>query len=179
MAEKVLKEKKKTVKTKASVCDKVVSTLPKKSPFSWYVGCLKKYVKFSGRATRAEFWSFILINAVIFVGLYFLDEGLGIFPILSGIFAALILLPLLSVMFRRLHDSGLSGWWAVLWIVAIGDFVYTFNICELIGKSVPAKEIVILLLSLLLIPVLYQILLLVFLSFRTQPCENKYGDVPH
>ena len=37
--------------------------------FSWYRYCLKKYFDFDGRASRAEFWSFALIN--IFVLLSF------------------------------------------------------------------------------------------------------------
>ena len=31
----------------------------------WYLQALKKYAVFSGRARRAEYWQFTLVNAVI------------------------------------------------------------------------------------------------------------------
>ena len=33
--------------------------------FRWYFYCFSKYLTFKGRASRAEYWSFTLINIVI------------------------------------------------------------------------------------------------------------------
>lgn len=38
----------------------------------WYVGVLKKYADFSGRARRKEYWMFFLINIIIGIVLGFL-----------------------------------------------------------------------------------------------------------
>ena len=44
---------------------------------NWYLTVLKKYADFSGRARRIEFWMFSLINLVILVGLMLIDGVLG------------------------------------------------------------------------------------------------------
>jgi uncharacterized membrane protein YhaH (DUF805 family) len=77
--------------------------------FGSIVQSLKKYVDFTGRASRHEFWCFfgfvIVAQGVAgFVGLLF---GMG--PFLSGIVGALLIIPQLAVAVRRLHDVGRSG----------------------------------------------------------------------
>jgi uncharacterized membrane protein YhaH (DUF805 family) len=84
--------------------------------------CLSDYVTFSGRARRAEYWWFALFNLIGTLGLTALDlrlfgvglESTGPFVLL---FSLAILLPAVSVMVRRLHDTGRSGWW--FWITLI------------------------------------------------------------
>jgi uncharacterized membrane protein YhaH (DUF805 family) len=77
------------------------------------VTCLKnKYVDFSGRAGRPEFWWFALFCLV---------AGLLVQVILGDIIAMLVnlalLLPSLAVGARRLHDIGKSGWFQLLWFI--------------------------------------------------------------
>ena len=76
---------------------------------NWYLAALKKYVDFSGRARRKEYWFFVLFNIIIsivlticdvFVGTYNGAAGIGI---LSGIYALAVLLPGIAVTIRRLH----------------------------------------------------------------------------
>lgn len=69
----------------------------------------EKYVKFDGRATRREFWSFILVPLSVDLFCPFL------FPIVFII----TLLPTLAVMIRRLHDGNHNGWWCCVPFVAI------------------------------------------------------------
>lgn len=76
----------------------------------WYIGVLKKYVEFSGRARRKEYWMFTLFNLIIALVLGFLD-GSGT---LGGIYALAVLLPSIGVSVRRLHDTGRTGWWLLL-----------------------------------------------------------------
>ena len=76
-----------------------------------FITCLKKYAVFSGRATRSEYWWFVLCEILI----------LGIASIISdtlpGLFALALVLPALAVGARRLHDIGRSGWWLLLMLV--------------------------------------------------------------
>ena len=76
---------------------------------------LSQYVGFSGRARRSEFWYWQLatVLAGIVVGVIEFLLGLGSDasgPISTALSLA-IFLPGLAVGFRRLHDTGRSGWW--------------------------------------------------------------------
>ena len=82
---------------------------------NWYLGVLKKYADFNGRARRKEYWVFVLFNLIIscvlsvidvFVGTYSAAMGVGI---LSGLYALGVLIPGIAVTVRRLHDTGRSG----------------------------------------------------------------------
>ncbi len=88
----------------------------------WYKYCFVNYSNFNGRATRAEFWVFTLINAVILTILskmtdIALESGNVAFPIAFLGAAIIIFLPSLAVAVRRLHDRGHTGWWAILYVV--------------------------------------------------------------
>ncbi len=96
--------------------------------------CFSKYVTFSGRAQRSEFWWFTLFYYVGFIVLSILSpmlvsivgttlDGL-VDPIrlstlimLASLFMLAAFLPSISVMVRRLHDTDRSGWW--YWIVMV------------------------------------------------------------
>ena len=95
--------------------------------------CFSKYVTFSGRASRSEFWWWILFTWAVSIGLSIVDSLLfgetivydGGFesstdtPILSGLFSLAIFLPTISVIVRRLHDRDKSGWWYWLALVPL------------------------------------------------------------
>jgi uncharacterized membrane protein YhaH (DUF805 family) len=80
----------------------------------YFIGALKKYADFSGRARRKEYWMFILIYMVINVILALLGMD-----IISGIVALALLIPSLSIGARRLHDTGRSGWWQLIYLVPL------------------------------------------------------------
>ncbi|MDE2779811.1 MAG: DUF805 domain-containing protein [Chloroflexota bacterium] len=99
--------------------------------------CLRKYADFSGRATRAEFWWWVLVTALVSFVINAIESAFGIFggrllPIpyfigidpLSTIYTLAILLPGLAVTVRRLHDIGRTGWWQLVWImIALAGFI--------------------------------------------------------
>ena len=92
--------------------------------------CLRKYAVFRGRATRAEFWWWVLAVFIVSIALGMVDAvveavaGWDGFSVLSGIFSLATLLPNLAVTARRLHDIGKSGWWLLLWIVlGVGPWI--------------------------------------------------------
>jgi len=69
------------------------------------ITCLqKKYVDFSGRAGRAEFWYWTLFALVVTV------IANAISPTLGTLVSLALLLPGLDVGVRRLHDLNQSGW---------------------------------------------------------------------
>ena len=79
--------------------------------------CFSKYVDFSGRATRAEFWWFMLFSFIVMFVVGFFGKVLG------AIVSLAFLLPTLAVDVRRLHDVGRSGWWILIAFVPIIGFL--------------------------------------------------------
>ena len=102
----------------------------------------RNYAKFDGRASRSEFWWFVLFAWLVSIVANVVDSILG-FRVISGtteggssfalaynpgwlglIVALVFLLPLLGLGVRRLHDTDRSGWWVLLWIVCcIGQII--------------------------------------------------------
>ena len=74
--------------------------------------CFSKYAVFSGRAQRSEFWWFFLFSAVS-------SAIAGIVPVIGQIYPLVLLIPSLSVSARRLHDTGRSAWWLLLYLGSI------------------------------------------------------------
>ena len=70
---------------------------------------LKKYADFSGRASREEFWLFVVFVVVAQALAGFLGLILGMRGALSGVVGLALLIPQLAVAVRRLHDLGKSG----------------------------------------------------------------------
>lgn len=117
-----------------------------------------KYCCFSGRASRSEFWWFVLFNVLFnwLVGMCFgllpellfgvaphaLDNAIITFVIIWGL---IVLLPFLGLCCRRLHDIDKSGWYI---------FVY-------------------------FVPCVGGILLLIYLLRPSDIWANDYGDVPN
>ncbi|MBN2584135.1 MAG: DUF805 domain-containing protein [Planctomycetes bacterium] len=89
---------------------------------NWYIGVLKKYAVFDGRARRKEYWMFVLFNIIISFVLGIIDGLIG-YPVLGLIYSLAVLLPGLGVSIRRLHDTGRSGWWILIGFVPIVGFI--------------------------------------------------------
>lgn len=79
--------------------------------------CLKQkyFFNFTGRASRSEFWWFMLfIFGVNFItGIFFAILPTMLAASLSMIISLLLLPANLGVTVRRLHDRNLSGWWLI------------------------------------------------------------------
>ncbi len=123
----------------------------------YFIDTLKyRYAQFHGRASRSEFWYFMLFYLLIdivlvFIDLLVVDPMLGITPDQAGqgglleiIYALAMLIPSIALAVRRLHDIGKSGWW------------------YLIG----------------LIPLVGALVLLYFFVLDSQPGTNQYGPNP-
>lgn len=102
-----------------------------------------KYCCFKGRASRSEYWWFALFMAIVATifglcggvatgyeiattGYYEQPDTLSSGNIVEGLWNLAVLLPSWGLLWRRLHDTGRSGWnffWGFLpivgWIILI------------------------------------------------------------
>ena len=83
----------------------------------WYLKVVKdNYANFKGRASRQEYWMFILFNAIFVIALSFIEIFLfGLYSsILSNIYTLAIMVPGTAAGVRRMHDTGKSGWFLLI-----------------------------------------------------------------
>ena len=94
---------------------------------------LMKYDNFSGRTGRREYWQFLLFYILL------VAIGSVIDLKLETLVALILLLPLLAVGSRRLHDAGESPWWQLLFLVPFG-FVPVFFLLAKESKTDVAAD---------------------------------------
>ena len=92
--------------------------------------CFNKYVVFSGRASRSEFWWFVLF---VFTPLGFiLNSGYGTVAMIT----LLLVAPAsITVTVRRFHDQDKSGWWYFLGLIPILGILMIYIICAFEGTK--------------------------------------------
>ncbi len=110
---------------------------------------MSNYCCFNGRASRSEYWWFVLfvLIASVIVGFicgFLFGEDTGQ-TVNSIIMFVAFFLPGLGLSVRRLHDTGRSGWWVLL------------NLIPIVGGLI----------------VLYWFIL------PSQTTDNQYGPVPN
>jgi uncharacterized membrane protein YhaH (DUF805 family) len=104
----------------------------------------KRYFQFSGRASRSEFWYFMLFSIIFSLLITMIGESLGLLymislelpmvnevgelhnviqdipiNILQTAFSLLFMFPSMAVSVRRLHDIGKSAWWLLIAIIPL------------------------------------------------------------
>ena len=84
----------------------------------YFIGAIKQYATFSGRARRKEYWMFYLFYMIFYILLAIIDGILGTI-FLSSIFILALLIPSISISARRLHDTGRSGWWQLIILIPL------------------------------------------------------------
>ena len=80
--------------------------------------CFEKFATFSGRASRSEFWWFVLFANLISLPLLLFSPATR--DLMRILHALLFALPTFAVGARRLHDIGKSGWWVLLMPTIVG-----------------------------------------------------------
>ncbi len=124
--------------------------------------CMRKFVTFSGRAPRAEYWWFILFTTITSVVFDIIQ------PVIAAILSLVFVLPTLAAGWRRLHDTGKSGLWnlsPLLGLIPIG-----------IGGAADLKFLVYVGFAIFVGLILY---VLVLTLTRGDVGANKYGDDPY
>lgn len=97
------------------------------------------YCNFKGRASRSEYWYFVLAYVAIYIFCAGVSKTIGDSNnILGTVVTLALLVPNLGVMWRRLHDTGRGGqWFFVNFIPLIG---WIWLIVLLVGKSEPQEN---------------------------------------
>lgn len=106
-------------------------------PVAAFRSCLKRYVQFSGRASRSEYWWYqlslfllLVIVSILSSLLFGSSQSPSVVPaLLVGLVFLALCLPSLAVLIRRLHDAGFCGWWVLLncvpYVGGLAVFVFT------------------------------------------------------
>ena len=79
--------------------------------------CFSKYAEFGGRASRSEYWWWVLFTFLASAASGMVSETL------SGLFSLGVLLPYLAVGARRLHDTDRSAWFLLLWLIPLVGWI--------------------------------------------------------
>ncbi len=105
----------------------------------WYLKAFRQYADFKGRARRKEYWMFTLFNmifimvgaAIMFTITDLLGDYMGMFATFAILFIymIIIIIPALAVTARRLHDTGKSGWFILLYLIPFGGMVLFIFMC--------------------------------------------------
>ena len=113
-----------------------------------------RWKDWSGRSNRPEYWFFSLYATIIMFILMGVDKLIGfqffnwIDPFStsnnSGILTALFLLGTLpaslAVTVRRIHDRGHSGWWVLVLLVPVLNFVVLYWLVRAAKDTPEAKK---------------------------------------
>jgi len=91
--------------------------------------CFNKYATFSGRASRSEYWFFLLFGILgsivtLIIDVMILGYSLeSEYTPINSIFSLVLTIPITAAACRRLHDINKSGWWQLLWLTLIGGIL--------------------------------------------------------
>jgi uncharacterized membrane protein YhaH (DUF805 family) len=98
---------------------------------NYYKAVLKKYAEFKGRARRAEYWYFVLFNAIFTIVAAILDKVIdpgvkiaGFYGIIYALYTLAVIIPSLAVVVRRLHDTGKSGWMILVGLIPLAGAIW-------------------------------------------------------
>ena len=122
----------------------------------WFIKCIKNYTLFRGRASRTEFWYFLLYWAIFYVIIIAVEKVLGLdfinlkalpfseyiplanlydkVGLLTVIYRPLTIFPSLAVTSRRLHDTNKSGWWCLMCVTPLVIILIIF-LCKKSDES--------------------------------------------
>lgn len=127
-------------------------------PRMWtcFVRCFtRKYIDGNGRATRKEYWSFVLffslflfVPSLLTIGLSAIsgDEFgiIGVIGLLIGLstslFSLFLWIPAITVLIRRFHDVGLSGWLILIGLIPYVGFLFNLVVAVLPSQSQTNKH---------------------------------------
>lgn len=91
----------------------------------------RRYVDFSGRSSRSEYWWAQLGLILIFIVLGLIGGLLGetVGSLVLGIAYLAIIIPVIAIGVRRLHDLDKSGWFYLLALVPLVSLILLVWFC--------------------------------------------------
>lgn len=81
--------------------------------------CFRKFTDFNGRASRSEFWWFMLFIVIANILLTFI-------PFIGLLVSIALLVPCLSAGSRRLHDINKPGWMTFIGLIPLIGLVMIY-----------------------------------------------------
>ncbi|KUR75421.1 DUF805 domain-containing protein [Novosphingobium sp. FSW06-99] len=122
---------------------------------AWMILPYRRYAEFAGRSRRREFWSFWLLNVLVyavFLALFGQRYGVyrpgidsvgirlnGFWGDVYGVVFLASLVPFLAVSARRLHDQDRSGWLLLLVLIPLLGWFALTVLCLLEGTTGPNR----------------------------------------
>ena len=97
--------------------------------------CFLKYCTFRGRASRTEYWCWIVFQALLHLFLTSFNAVMSnlnsilwlvVASLLQYLFVLALFLPTMAVSVRRLHDTGRSGQWLLAALIPVVGVVMLF-----------------------------------------------------
>jgi uncharacterized membrane protein YhaH (DUF805 family) len=94
--------------------------------------CFYNYGVINGRATRSEYWYWVLFVSLVGVFALIIDVSLlgssidDDFTPLNSIWSLAVFIPGITVTVRRFHDVNRSGWWILIIFTVIGIIPYFY-----------------------------------------------------
>lgn len=134
-----------------------------------------KIVQFHGRSRRSEYWWTMAIVYLISL-------------ILTPIVGMVLSIATIPITFRRLHDTGRSGWWwgagAILQFAFIVSVIYDIVMAGMNTNYIYGNEpyfvysfITKYIIWILMIAI-YKVVMLIFMCLDSDQYENDYGESP-
>ena len=141
----------------------------------------QKCATFSGRSRRSEFWWAELALIVIsIVG--------SLIPYAGALVSIFVALTNLSMCFRRLRDTGRSGWWigipTILGCILVIFVISTVGLKMLSGQGDLGNIANLGYGNIAIMGILYvvtgilQLIVIIFCCLDSDPSTNKYGESP-
>ncbi len=169
--------------------------------------CFSKYFTFSGRASRSEYWWFFLfillgnivagiLDSVLFGAVTgSIETGPDGFSAsaenngpVAAIFSLAVLIPQLAAGWRRMHDTGRSGFYLLLpLLLSIGAaliLVFGIGAASMFQHGGSFDRLftgatLLLMVPTVLVLVISPLLVLWWLTRPSEPGANRYGPNPH
>lgn len=167
--------------------------------------CFSKFLTFSGRASRAEYWYFFLFIVIWNVIAGIIDyqfftqvaetETNGVKSVtatssqpVQSIVSLIVFLPHLAVAWRRMQDTGRSGLYALLPILlflgAMAVLIFGIGIASSFapGGSLDilfTRATLLVVIPTMIVLIVSPLLVLWWLTRPSEPGTNQYGPNPH
>ena len=85
----------------------------------YFVNVLRtQYADFKGRATRSQYWYFILCYVVVSIPFSIIDRIINA-QVFTLVLSLALLVPSIAIGVRRLRDINLSGWFYLIALIPV------------------------------------------------------------